>query len=89
MVLTMNPYRENEDKLEQQEKPPERTDDLILLWGWFFVGCLLVASDVNESEPWGVAFSLGMIVVFVATRALWRHHMNRRGFASKWFRRAA
>lgn len=73
MVLNMNPYRESSPNSPANEESPARDDEIVLVWLWFFLGCLLVVADVSQPEPWGVAFSLGMLVLIFAIGRLWQH----------------
>jgi len=74
----MNPYRESREETTPEQEPPERDDEIVLMGVWFFLGCLLLISDILEPGPWGVAFSLGMLVLMGAIWALFRHRMRRR-----------
>lgn len=68
----MNPYRETTEEPVSEQEPPETTDELVLLWVWFFLGCLLVISDLVKPGPWGAAFSMGMLVLVGTIVALFR-----------------
>lgn len=78
MVLTMNPYRETREETRSEQEPPERDEDIALIGLWFFLGCLLVISDILAPGPWGVAFSIGMLILVGAMGALFRHRIHRR-----------
>jgi hypothetical protein len=78
MVLTMNPYREKREEKASKQESPERDDEVVLMSVWFFLGSLLLISDILEPGPWGVAFSLGMLVLVGAIAALLRHRKHQR-----------
>lgn len=66
----MNPYREQVEPCAAAEEPPERDDELMLVGVWFFLGIVLVAADIGQSESWGISASLGMLMLFVAMHGL-------------------
>ena len=70
----MNPYRESVETSTSVDDSPEREDERPLIFLWSCVGCILMGSDVGQSdEPWGVAFSLGMLVLLMLVRGAWRN----------------
>jgi protein-S-isoprenylcysteine O-methyltransferase Ste14 len=76
MVLNMDPYRKQADEPAAAQQSSEHGDELALILVWVFLGCLLVVADVGQSEPWGAAFSLGMLMLLVALGALWRQFIT-------------
>lgn len=70
----MNPYRKSEETSETVDDSPERDDERPLIFLWLCIGCILMGSDIGQSdEPWGVAFSLGMLVLLMLVRGAWRN----------------
>lgn len=52
----------------------ERDDEWSVVIVWLSIGCILIGADVFQSdEPWGVAFSLGMLVLVMVIRGGWRY----------------
>lgn len=52
----------------------ERDDEWPVVVVWLSIGCILIGADVFQSdEPWGVAFSLGMLVLLMVVRGGWRY----------------
>jgi hypothetical protein len=70
----MNPYRESVETATSVDDSPERNDERPLMFVWMCIGCVLIGSDVWQSdEPWGVAFSLGMLVLLMLAHSVWRY----------------
>ncbi len=56
------------------EVASERDDERSVVIVWLSIGCILIGADVFQSdEPWGVAFSLGMLVLLMVVRGGWRY----------------